>query len=144
MDAKKIYKTRQKDEITRCLSSFGEKHFTAADVVARLAASGSAIGQATVYRTIDRLAASGELRKYIVDGSTAACYQKSGGKTGCREHFHLKCEGCGRLIHVECDELAKIASHMEKEHGFAVDSSKTVFYGICRECRKIKAGENRE
>ena len=102
MDAKKIYKTRQKDEITRCLSSFGEEHFT------------------------------------------AACYQNSGGKTGCREHFHLKCEGCGRLIHVECDELAKIASHMEKEHGFAVDSSKTVFYGICRECRKIKAGENRE
>ena len=31
MDAKKIYKTRQKDEITRCLSSFGEEHFTAAD-----------------------------------------------------------------------------------------------------------------
>lgn len=98
-------------------------------------------GQATVYRTIDRLAASGELRKYIVDGSTAACYQKSGGKTGCREHFHLKCEGCGRLIHVECDELAKIASHMEKEHGFAVDSSKTVFYGICRECGKSKPGK---
>lgn len=144
MDAKKIYKTKQKDEITRCLSSFGEEHFTAADVVARLAGAGSAIGQATVYRTIDRLAASGELRKYIVDGSTAACYQNSGGKTGCREHFHLKCEVCGRLIHVECDELAKIALHMEKEHGFAVDSSKTVFYGICRECRKIKAGENRE
>ena len=66
MDAKKIYKTRQKDEITRCLSSFGEEHFTAADVVARLAASGSAIGQATVYRTIDRLAASGELNRRLL------------------------------------------------------------------------------
>ena len=113
MDAKKIYKTRQKDEITRCLSSFGEEHFTAADVVARLAASGSAIGQATVYRTIDRLAASGELRKYIVDGSTAACYQKSGGKTGCREHFHLKCEGCGRDITVPRVKLEKSVKRIQ-------------------------------
>ena len=144
MDNKKLYKTKQKDEISQCLSSFGEEHFTAADVVARLSASGSAIGQATVYRTIDRLAASGELRKYIVDGSTAACYQNSGEKPGCREHFHLKCEACGRLIHVECDELAKIASHMEKEHGFAIDSSKTVFYGICRDCRRAGAGDIRK
>lgn len=143
MDSKKIYKTKQKDEILQCLSSFGSEHFTAADVVARLAASGSAIGQATVYRTIDRLATSGELRKYTVDGSTAACYQSSGGGSGCHEHFHLKCEMCGRLIHVECDELAKIALHMQNEHGFAVDSSRTVFYGICRECRKNNGDTDR-
>ena len=50
------YNTKQKDEILKCISSFGEEHFTAADVVARLNNLGNTIGQATVYRMIERLA----------------------------------------------------------------------------------------
>ena len=132
------YNTKQKDEILKCISSFGEEHFTAADVVARLNNLGNTIGQATVYRMIDRLAEAGNLRKYVIDGTTAACYQLIGTEyeKNCREHFHLKCENCGRLIHVECEELSRIAEHMLEEHDFAVDSSKTVFYGVCGDCKK--------
>ncbi len=137
MDTKRIYNTKQKDEILKCISGFGEEHFTAADVVARLNADGISVGQATVYRFIDRLASLGKLRKYVVDGTTAACYQviNDGHGESCREHFHLKCEVCGRLIHVECEELRRIAEHIRGEHGFAIDSSKTVFYGVCRDCK---------
>ena len=140
MSTKRIYNTKQKDEILRCISGFGEAHFTAADVVSRLSAEGVSVGQATVYRFIDRLASVGKLRKYVVDGTTAACYQviNDGHHESCREHFHLKCKVCGRLIHVECEELRKIAEHISKDHGFAVDSSKTVFYGVCKDCKADK------
>ncbi len=138
METKRIYNTKQKDEILKCISGFGQEHFTAQDVVSRLMKTGVTVGQATVYRFIDRLAAAGKLRKYVIDGTTAACYQVVGDGIleSCHEHFHLKCELCGKLIHVECEELKKIASHISKDHGFTVDSSKTVFYGVCGDCRQ--------
>ena len=134
---KRKYHTKQKEEILLCIASFGAEHFTAADVAVRLTREGSSVGQATVYRTLERLASEGSLRKYVIDGTTAACYQQNEADpvAHCHEHFHLKCEVCGRLIHVECEELSKIASHMEEEHGFRVDPKKTVFYGICEKCR---------
>lgn len=132
MSEKRVYNTKQKDGILRAIVSFGDRHFTAADVVRVLSDGGVRVGQATVYRTIDRLEANGELRKYVVDGISAACYQRVEGR--CREHFHLKCERCGKLIHVECEELSRIASHIASDHGFNVDHSKTVFYGRCKDC----------
>lgn len=135
---KKSYQTKQRDEVLRCMKSFGDAHFTAADVVSRLHRKGSAIGRATVYRALDRMAEGGELRRYVVDGTTAACYQwvEAPQDVSCHEHFHLKCEGCGRLIHVECDELSRIAMHMKEDHGFQIDHTKTVFYGRCEDCRE--------
>ena len=140
---KRKYNTKQKEEILLCIASFGEKHFTAADVAAKLTRGGSTVGQATVYRTLERLASEGALRKYVIDGTTAACYQQNEAnhEAACHEHFHLKCEICGRLIHVECEELTKIASHMEEDHGFRIDRKKTVFYGICGNCRREGAKE---
>ena len=134
MNEKRVYNTRQKDDVIKAIAEFGQSHFTAADVVKKLSDNGISVGQATVYRTIDRLSEKGELRKYIVDGA-ASCYQSVGEHKGCHEHFHLKCAKCGTLIHVECDELTKIASHIASDHGFDVDFSKTVFYGICENCK---------
>ena len=138
MSEKRIYNTRQSDEILKIIDSFGEAHFTANDVAVRLGEEGIRVGQATVYRRIDRLAEMGKLRKYVLDGSTAACYQRVVTESAkhCHEHFHLKCEGCGELIHVECRELSKIAEHMENDHGFRIDNTKTVFYGRCKRCRE--------
>ncbi len=137
MNEKRSYNTRQKDNIIRSIEGFGGRHFTASDLVSRVNSEGSSVGQATIYRMIERMVENGELRKYVVDGTTAACYQlaEKSHKKSCNEHFHLKCESCGKLIHVECEELNKISSHMNEDHGFLIDSSKTVFYGICRECK---------
>lgn len=142
MNRKRVYNTKQRDDILRCINSFGDRHFTAAELASRLAAGGISVGQATVYRMIDRLAENGDVRKYVIDGSTAACYQNVNtdenkkSASDCHSHFHLKCEVCGKLLHTECDELSKIASHVLSDHGFLIDSSKTVFYGICDKCRK--------
>ena len=137
MNPKKSYQTKQRDEVLRCIHSFGDGHFTAAEVAERLRAEGKNVGLATVYRTLDRMAEGDELRKYVVDGTTAACYQRAIPEetAHCREHFHLKCECCGRLIHVACGELSRIAAHIKDDHGFVIDHAKTVFYGRCENCQ---------
>ena len=49
--------------------------------------------------------------------------------------FHLKCEKCGKLLHLHCEELDHIGGHLFEEHGFKLDPLRTVFYGVCEECR---------
>lgn len=141
MKQTRVYNTKQKAELTSCIDSFGDSHFTVADVVKRLAGHQLSVSTATVYRFVERLASEGALRKYVVDGTTAACYQRlrGDGEESCRLHFHLKCQACGRLYHLECSELVRIASHIEEEHAFTIDRSKTVFYGLCRDCKASHA-----
>ena len=45
-----------------------------------------------------------------------------------------KCEKCGALIHLHCHELEAIERHIFAQHGFKLDSMKTVFYGVCEQC----------
>ena len=42
----------------------------------------------------------------------------------------------GNAKNLECDHLKDIAAHISKMHDFTIDSSRTVFYGICGECAK--------
>jgi Fur family ferric uptake transcriptional regulator len=73
-----------------------------------------------------------KVRRYNLEGE--ACYQYIDESGGCREHFHLKCEKCGTLIHLECAVLNDTADHVRREHRFEINPFKTVFYGICKNC----------
>ena len=50
----------------------------------------------------------------------------------------ISCEKCGKLIHLHCEELEGIGEHLLKDHGFTLNSMRTVLYGICEDC----AGKN--
>ena len=87
----------------------------------------------------------GKIRKYTLSEKSPACYQFSGGHPECRHHYHLMCSECGRLIHFESEHMRQLADEMMAKEDFAVDESKTVFYGCCGECRrKIQNGEEDE
>lgn len=134
------YNTKQREEILRCIYSMGKKHFTASDVINAIAGSSEPVGSATVYRTIDMLVESNKLRKFFIDGSTSACYQLSDKNNSeeCQNHFHLKCLCCQKLFHVDCKHIEDLKKHIENDHAFDIDMSKTVLYGICNECKKLK------
>lgn len=79
----------------------------------------------------------GIVRKYVLDGKSSACYQfLSGEPHACTEHFHLKCTQCGQLFHVSCDYLNQLGEHLLEHHGFVIDHTKTVLYGLCAACAK--------
>lgn len=128
------YKTKQKELILSYLKECPLPHVTAGDISLHLKNSGSPVGTATVYRQLEKLTEAGLVRKYNLEDG--ACFQYVEGGKECREHFHLKCLSCGELIHVDCDFLCTIAPHILEHHGFEVDNSRTVMYGMCKNCRK--------
>lgn len=128
------YNTKQRSLILECLKENKDRHITAEDIYSFLSAKGEGVGMATIYRTLDKLLKEGCLRRYELSQGQSACYQYIDGEEVCHEHFHLKCENCGKLIHLDCESLTKLSRHIEQEHSFIVNSSKTVLYGLCSDC----------
>lgn len=133
------YKTKQSQEILSCLQFYRGAHVTVPMISQYLMEHGNSVGVATIYRQLEKLEKDGLVRKYILDGKAGACFQYIDEEHGsCEEHYHLKCETCGRLIHLQCKTLDSMADHIFTDHGFKVNSMKTVLYGTCQEC----AGKN--
>lgn len=128
------YNTRQRQMIISCLKENSDRHMTADMLIKRLLQNGVSVGRATVYRTLDKLCREGAVRRYELSVENSACYQYIDGNADCGEHFHLKCECCGELIHLDCGHISKLSEHIEKEHAFKVDNAKTVLYGLCENC----------
>ncbi len=126
------YNTKHRNEIIKYLKKNEDKHLTIQEIKEELKGK---IPQATLYRLMDSLEQEGVVRKYIIGPSFACCYQYA----DCHheyEHFHLVCQKCGKLIHLECDEVEHLVNHIKDDHGFAVDVTKVNLYGLCEDCQK--------
>ena len=136
MNTRTKYKTKQKEIVLGYLASVPGVHITASDVCAYLKEQGSPVGQSTVYRQLESLVDEGVINKYIIDGNSPACFEYVGENSHGEEDvcFHCKCEKCGRLIHLHCDEVKEMQAHLSREHGFKMDPKRTVFYGLCENC----------
>ncbi len=132
MSERKGYNTRPLKLITETLQDKGGAHMTAEEICDTLRSQGENVGLTTVYRNLDKLVASGEVKKFSGEGR--ACFGFAG--SGCSHHFHLKCSGCGKLLHIECDHIERLAEHVKDHHGFCVDNTKTVLYGLCGDCAR--------
>lgn len=130
------YNTRQRRIIEDSLAANKENHLTADDLVDILKKDGQNVSRTTVYRTLEKLVSENKVRKYLFERNESACYQYLENGNVCHEHFHLKCTECGRLTHLDCKHIENFCSHILGEHGFSVDLSKTVLYGVCRECKE--------
>ena len=136
MDNKAKYKTKQREDLMDYLAEMPGEHITVSDVCEYFRSKGKAIGQTTVYRQLDHLVDEGLVNKYVIDINSPACYEYmapdshvDGGIC-----FHLKCERCGKLIHLHCEELDELPRHMKAEHNFVMDPRRTVIYGLCEDC----------
>lgn len=128
------YNTRQSAAILSYVASLGGRHVTAAQIVEHFEQEKAPIGRTTVYRHLDKLANTGKVRRYSIDGISGACFGYIYEDKGCDEHFHLKCEECGALLHLECDLVNEIHRHILDRHTFQIDTTRTVFYGKCESC----------
>ncbi len=136
MEKRSVYKTKQREKLLNYLEGAKGKHITVADACGFFRSQGETIGQATVYRQLEKLVDEGIVNKYIIDMNSPACFEYTGG-SHCSEEtcFHCKCEKCGKLIHMHCDELNELESHLYEHHQFRMDPKRTVFYGICDDCQ---------
>lgn len=130
----KTYKTRQREIILSLFEKYPDKCFSAKDIIENCDIN---VGQATVYRTLTRLSEEDLLRRFRTDGGCdyykLACHRSG----TC--HMHIVCRKCGDMIHSDCEFIDEMARHLLDAHGFQLDTSRTVIYGICRDC----TGENK-
>ena len=140
MNPRPKYKTKQRDRLISYLETVPGQHITAFDVCEAFRQDGAPIGQSTVYRQLESLVGEGVLNKYIIDEKSPACFEyvRSASHQGPGTCFHCKCEKCGRLIHLHCEELEEIRSHLLGAPGFRLDPRRTVFYGICEACQQAE------
>ena len=136
MNSRPKYKTKQKEILTEYFESLPGVHITANDVCEYFKKNGTPIGQSTVYRQLENLVDEGIINKYIIDANSPACFEFTGEGLRAEKEpcFHCKCEKCGKLIHLHCDELNELLAHLKAEHNFKLDPLRTVFYGICEGC----------
>jgi Fur family ferric uptake transcriptional regulator len=135
MERLSTYKTKQRQAILNYLIENKNKHVTIEDIVMYLKNSNQLTGQTTVYRYINLLITQGKVKRYIIDGKEAACFQYVGNKRRCLQHCHLKCEHCGEIFHVDCKILKDFEKYLKFRHKFNINTSKTVIYGTCEKCR---------
>lgn len=131
-----LYKTKQSALVLDCFKNSGGIHLTIDAVCRILEENNTPVGKATVYRQVQKLVDEGTVRKYSADNADSACFQYVGDDEQCKQHFHLKCTRCGKLFHASCPYLDGINRHIFEHHGFTVDNTRTVFYGICEECMR--------
>jgi Fur family ferric uptake transcriptional regulator len=136
MERPESYKTRQGRQILEYMSSLGGSHVTVDQIMRHFKDEGALVGMSTIYRHLEKLVADRKIRKYEMAGGASACYQYISNAEECVGHFHLLCEGCGELIHLDCELLDEIGGHLLASHDFQLDILKTVFYGKCEKCRK--------
>lgn len=129
------YKTKQRDSILNCLIQNKDRHINVDEIMDFLMNQGNVVGKTTIYRYLNSLVFQGFVRKFLMKEGSGACFQYIENSTGCHEHYHLKCLECGKLIHLECDYLYNMNSHVLKDHDFHIDNSKTVLYGQCINCK---------
>ena len=125
------YKTKQKDIVERFFKE-NEGCFKVDDIYNFLINNGEKIGKVTIYRQVEKLLEESVIRKFTDDRNGA--YYKLVERHDCDSHFHLKCIKCGDITHLDCDKIGSIFRHINKEHNFKVDLSKTVLYGLCNNC----------
>lgn len=129
------YNTRQKERLLAYLASLGDRHVTVNEIAGYFRQGEAAVGKTTIYRHLEKLVNAGIIRKYIQEEGAGACYQYVRQNRRCREHFHLKCEKCGALLHLRCPTLDRTQRHILTKHRFKINTLKTVFYGRCEHCR---------
>ena len=136
MNLRSKYKTKQREILLAYFETVPGVHVTASDVCEHFKSLDAPIGQSTIYRNLESLVDEGIIKKYVIDGSSPACFEYVGPDSheDVEICFHCKCEKCGKLIHLHCDELDEIQEHLLAEHHFKLNRVRTVFYGLCEQC----------
>ncbi len=128
------HNTKQKAVILDVLQK-NSNHVTAEDIISLLSASGEKVGRATVYRYLRELEFAGRVKKYTLGEKNTAYYQYMHENSDCSGHYHLMCDVCGSLEHLDPSVSSLFEKSALDNFGFVIDRSRSVFYGKCNNCR---------
>ena len=132
------YNTAGKRRLLAFLSENANRQFTVEEIYDEMKGAGINVGKSSLYRILDSFCESGVIRKFKKNGLDSSLFQFIGDDTECGHHLHLKCEGCGKLVHLECHHSEMLVEHIVDEHGFTIDNKKSVLWGKCSRCKHVE------
>lgn len=133
----KTYQTRQLAALLACIRSHHDGYVTVKGLMEQLDEAGSSMGLATIYRQMEKLEAQGLVHRVASDERSGACW-KYCGSDHAGACILVKCEQCGTITHMDCDELPGLYRHLAEHHGFTVNPNRTLLYGTCAACAGIE------
>ena len=90
------------------------------------------MGKSTVYRLVEKLVKAQKLKRLTSSDSRRIAYQFM--DIECEHHLHLICGSCGKMLHAENGLSQSIATQIETDSSFVIDSTRTILYGTCGNC----------
>ncbi|MBQ6823106.1 MAG: transcriptional repressor [Clostridia bacterium] len=127
------YQTKPRMRMLEFLMAHPEESYTAEELTAAMETEygSEAPGKSTVYRLVGKLAQEEQVRRFEKEGVHLSYYQIN----RCRDHLHLKCTDCGKLIHMKHSASAMLMQEILQSNGFSVNEHQTVLYGRCNNCK---------
>lgn len=120
--------TRQRAALAEALTG-AEEFRSAQEIHAGLAASGTRVGLATVYRNLQAMAADGEV-DVIRTADGEAVYRSC----STDHHHHVVCRSCGLAVEVTGDAVERWAAAVASAHGFTEVRHTVEIDGLCADC----------
>lgn len=122
--------TIQKDVIFDAVRDM-KSHVTAEEVYEHIKDQYPHIGKGTVYRNLSLLSEEGLIRHVEIPNGPD-CYDFT-----LSPHYHLRCEGCGKVYDVDMDVMTDLENHIHDRHGIKFLGYDILFKGICRNCQEV-------
>lgn len=126
-----MYQTNHQKRLYEYFKTHSNDSFTAKSLIQEFAGQ---MNKATIYRKLCSLEEEKIIHKSYNPSSKGYEYQYA---KDCEQHLHLLCKHCGKIVHLECGEVAGFVEHLSLKHKFLIDQGETLLMGICEECRKI-------
>lgn len=125
--------TEQRDQIFKIFLQT-KKHLSVEDLYGIVKKKNSAIGQATVFRTLKLLSQAGIAREINL-GDKRVRFEYD-----YKHHDHLVCQSCLKLIETVDSEIERLQDALCKKFNFTPTSHRLQIFGICKECKKGHRG----
>jgi Fur family ferric uptake transcriptional regulator len=119
--------TPQRELILAAVDKLG--HATPDEVLAEVREHARAVNASTVYRTLDVLEELGLVRHAHLSDRAPTYHTVTE-----REHFHIVCRNCRRVVSVDPHMLDRLAADLRAQHGFVIDVGHLTVFGHCEEC----------
>lgn len=119
--------SRQRESIKACLAGRRD-HPTADHVYLSIRQEYPNISLGTVYRNLNLLVELGEVRKLSFG------YGPDRFDADLTPHYHFVCRACGCIMDLPLAPLTELNEKAQEYCGGRVESHRTYFYGLCREC----------
>ncbi len=124
------YNTKQKETIRQFFIDNPNHLYVVKEINEMLDNNNLSVGLTTIYRFLDSFTETGFLAKFVDNNCKRYAYFPN----DCSNHYHVYCDKCGSVKHVDCHMFEDIDKHLSEDHGVRVDFKNKILSGRCEKC----------